>query len=105
MFYGAVLLIRTCAVQLIFPLGVLMAIPWCVESPRWLASRGRYSEVYKTLARLHGKDATPTSEEILRTGQMIVSTAEHEASIQSSWKAVRNTRCAVCIDQFTKDPW
>ncbi|KAJ6087520.1 hypothetical protein N7467_006434 [Penicillium canescens] len=68
------------ALQLIFPVVVMAAIPWCVESPRWLASKGRNDQVYEVLARLRGNGVTATSEEILQAGEIIISTAEHEAA-------------------------
>jgi hypothetical protein len=83
------ILLTFCAVQLIFPVVVMAAIPWCVESPRWLASKGRNDQVYEVLARLRGNGVTATSEEILQAGGIIISTAEHEAAVESSWKAVR----------------
>lgn len=45
--------------------------------------------VAEILAMLEGKNATPTSSEIVRNAMEIVDVAEHEAELQTSWKEVR----------------
>ncbi|TDZ20178.1 Sugar transporter STL1 [Colletotrichum orbiculare MAFF 240422] len=72
--------------QMIFPPLVFLMMPFTVESPRWLAARGRHSEVAQVLARLHGKGVTPDSHEIRKEAELIIQTARHEAEIESSWK-------------------
>jgi len=64
---------------------VIGALPFCVESPRWLASKGRREEVYEVLALLEGRGTTTESEEIRQQGDIILNTAEHERAIEGSW--------------------
>lgn len=73
---------------MVFPPFVFLLMPFTVESPRWLAARGRHSEVAAVLARLHGKGVTAETPEIQEQASIIVQTAIHEAEIESSWKEV-----------------
>ncbi|KAL3465588.1 general substrate transporter [Aspergillus heterothallicus] len=75
------------ALQMLFPVFVLIALPFCVESPRWLAAKGLYDKCFETLAKLEGNGATANSDHIQALGNSIISVAKHEASIESSWKA------------------
>ena len=75
---------------MIFPVFVLGLLPFCPESPRYLASTGASIEtVAEILAMLEGKDATSTAPQIVRNAREIVDVAEHEAELQTSWKEVR----------------
>lgn len=71
-----------------FTILVFALIPFCVESPRWLAVRGRYTEVANVLARLEGKGAVESSPHIQSLSQEIVAIAMHEAAIEASWKEI-----------------
>lgn len=71
-----------------FTILVFALVPFCVESPRWLAVRGRYSEVASVVARLEGRGATESSPHIQSLAEEIVATARHEAAIEASWKEV-----------------
>ncbi|CAG9984545.1 unnamed protein product [Clonostachys byssicola] len=72
--------------QMIFPPFVFALMPFTVESPRWLAARGRHGEVAHVLARLHGQGSTAESPHIQEQANIIVQTAIHEAEVESSWK-------------------
>lgn len=74
---------------MMFPIVVFALLPLCVESPRWLAIRGRYDEVAGVLARLEGKGATATSPHILTVSEEIIAIATHEAAMEASWTEVR----------------
>ena len=64
---------------MIFPIFVLALLPFCPESPRYLASKGASVDtVAKILALLEGKDATPTTSRIVENATEIVDVAEHE---------------------------
>jgi Sugar (and other) transporter len=76
------------SVQMMFPVFVFALMPFCVESPRWLAARGRFDEVAPVLARLEGKGATPTTPSVLAQAKEITEVARYEAEIGSSWKEV-----------------
>lgn len=75
-------------VQMIFPPFVFLFMPFAVESPRWLAAKGRDAEVAVVLARLHGKGVTAETREIQEQASLIIQTAKHEAEVESSWKEV-----------------
>jgi hypothetical protein len=75
-------------VQMMFPVFVFVLMPFCVESPRWLAARGRFDEVAVVLARLEGRGATPTTPNLLAQAKEIIDVARYEAAIDSSWKEV-----------------
>ena len=64
-------------------------MPFCVDSPRWLATRGRYDEVAVVLAKLKGGNATSESESIHEEATRIIATAVHEASLDISWREVK----------------
>jgi hypothetical protein len=75
-----------------------------VESPRWLASKGRYDEVPLVLARLEVNGATSETPSVKETANNIIRTAKHEAEIESSWKEVSPNGhafpCAFCLDSL-----
>lgn len=73
---------------MMFTVLVFALVPFCVESPRWLAVRGRYSEVANVVARLEGRGATESSPQIQSLAEEIVAIARHEAAIEASWKEV-----------------
>lgn len=73
---------------MMFTVVVFALTPICVESPRWLAIRGRYSQVAEVLARLEGKGTTASSPHIVTQAEEIVTIAMHEAAIEASWKEV-----------------
>ncbi|KAL6241123.1 hypothetical protein RBB50_012027 [Rhinocladiella similis] len=68
-----------------FPVFVFLLLPFCPESPRWLASRGAsLKEVASVLALLEGKGATDTSPHILSLANEIMLVAQHEAELEAS---------------------
>ncbi|RVX66407.1 hypothetical protein B0A52_09637 [Exophiala mesophila] len=71
--------------QMIFPIFVFALLPFCPESPRWLASRGAsLKKVASVLALLEGKGATDTTPHILGLANEIVLVAQHEAELEES---------------------
>ncbi len=46
------------ALQLIFPIVVLLVLPFLPESPRWLLLQDRHEEALDTISRLMSKDAS-----------------------------------------------
>ncbi|KAK6385665.1 hypothetical protein LTS17_001235 [Exophiala oligosperma] len=72
-------------IQMTFPVFVFFLLPFCPESPRWLASRGAsLKEVASVLALLEGKGATDTSPHILSLANEIILVAQHEAELEAS---------------------
>lgn len=85
-------------VQMTFPVFVFFLLPFCPESPRWLASRGAsLKEVASVLALLEGKGATDTSPHILSLANEIILVAQHEAELEASttWRDVSSPVAAM----------
>lgn len=83
---------------MIFPLFVFILLPFCPESPRWLAARGAsLKEVATVLALLEGKGATDSTPEIHALANEIMQVAEHEAELEASstWNDVCTSPVAV----------
>ncbi|KAJ9630344.1 hypothetical protein H2204_008409 [Knufia peltigerae] len=85
-------------IQMTFPVFVFFLLPFCPESPRWLASRGAsLKEVASVLALLEGKGATDTSPHILSLANEIILVAQHEAELEASttWRDVSSPVAAM----------
>ena len=85
---------------MIFPIFVFALLPFCPESPRWLASRGAsLKKVASVLALLEGKGATDTTPHILGLANEIVLVAQHEAELEESttWHEVSILRWGYCV--------
>ncbi|KIX94640.1 uncharacterized protein Z520_09686 [Fonsecaea multimorphosa CBS 102226] len=77
------------ALQMIFPLFVYVMLPFCPESPRWLAAKGAsVSTVASVLSLLDGKDVPETAPHIVTKAEEIVAVAQHEAELGTSWAQV-----------------
>ncbi|KAJ9610189.1 hypothetical protein H2200_004966 [Cladophialophora chaetospira] len=75
------------ALQMVFPLFVYILLPFCPESPRWLAAKGAsVARVASVLALLDGKDVSETAPHIVSKAEEIVSIAQHEAELDTSWR-------------------
>ncbi|KAK5048626.1 hypothetical protein LTR84_005717 [Exophiala bonariae] len=73
--------------QMIFPLFVFALLPFCPESPRWLAAKGApVGEIAGILALLEGNNATATTPAIASKAQEIMAIAQHEAELDISWR-------------------
>lgn len=68
--------------QAVFPLATFIILPFIAESPRWLASRGRYDEVYDVVSRLEGR---ARDLDIDRKANEIIDAAKREAELEVSW--------------------
>lgn len=68
-----------CILQCIFLVPMLLILPFVPETPRWLASHGRYDDSLEVLERLH--KSRMTGEDIQELHNDIVRTATIEASI------------------------
>lgn len=71
---------------MMFPMLVFSTIWLCPESPRWLAQVKRYDEVAPVLARLEGKGVAVDHPAVQELAHEIISTAQHEAELETSWK-------------------
>ena len=81
---------------MIFPLFVFAFLPFCPESPRWLAANGAsLKEVGSVLALLEGKGTTESSPGILNQANEIMQVAQHEAELEASttWREVSSLTC------------
>ncbi|KAL5610760.1 hypothetical protein FOBRF1_006877 [Fusarium oxysporum] len=71
--------------QVIFPIMAFFILPFIPESPRWLASKGRYEEVRQVIAHLEGKDVDVTNDVVVGKANIIIESARHEAELETSW--------------------
>lgn len=75
------------ACQIIFSLSVLFLCPWLVETPRWLAQKGRTNEARTIIARLLDRD----EDDVAVHGQLneILEAIEAEqADGEPTWREV-----------------
>lgn len=81
---------------MIFPIFVFALLPFCPESPRWLAAKGApLKEVASVLALLEGKGTTEATPHILSQANEIMQVAQHEAEVEAStsWREVSRADC------------
>lgn len=76
---------------MIFPVFVYVMLPFCPESPRWLAAKGAsVSTVASVLALLDGENVLGTAPHIVTKAKEIVTVAQAEAELDTSWTQVRS---------------
>lgn len=74
---------------MIFPVFVFCLLPFCPESPRWLAAKGApVEEVAEILALLEGNNTTSTTPSVASKAREIIAIAQHEAELDVSWREV-----------------
>lgn len=75
------------ACQILFSLVVLALCPWLVETPRWLAQRGRVGEARAVVARL--LDRAEDDEEVHgQLGEILEGIAAEQGESEPTWREV-----------------
>lgn len=75
------------ACQILFSLLVLAMCPWLVETPRWLAQKGRVEEARSIVARLLNR-AEDDEEVQGQMNEILEGIAAEQAEGEASWKEV-----------------
>jgi hypothetical protein len=65
------------SIQFVPAVGILLLVPFCPESPRWLVARGREGDGLKALNRLRGKREVDNGNTALEI-EAIKASAEHD---------------------------
>lgn len=83
------------ACQILFSMGVLLLCPWLIETPRWLAQKGRIDEARTIISRL--LDRNENDEEVQgQLTEILEGIAAEQAEGEATWKEVfsnnNNTR-------------
>lgn len=77
------------ALQGLFILIILFALPFLPESPRWLIAHDRVEEAVEVFARLEGSDTPLDHPEVVRQRDDVVESVEEERRIgKATWTEV-----------------
>ncbi|KAK5069876.1 hypothetical protein LTR64_007942 [Lithohypha guttulata] len=74
------------AIQCVWPLLLLIALPWLPESPRWLCMKGRTAEAHQILIRLHSNRNDPGHELAEAEFYQVNKQIAIDRTLGSSWK-------------------
>lgn len=75
-----------------FPLLWIVLLPTIDETPRWLATQGRYDELTQILRRIHANSADPTHAYADYEAAQLQAQAEMDKTLDSSWMALIRTK-------------
>ncbi|KZO89790.1 MFS general substrate transporter [Calocera viscosa TUFC12733] len=79
-------------IGIIFPLTMVILLPFVPESPRWLAARGETDQVHEICKKIHKSKADPDHIYANLESREIIMQADLERHLDSSWRIMFTKR-------------